>query len=358
MALQSSGSISFSQIAAEFGTPSGKNMGAFRVSQTVSALSNLPLDTGVPQTGQIKFSDFYNKRLNVVVDCGSGNKVNAKTNYTNNTSVTVIGGFLSKPTSPTGARIWIHTNGTIASDQSAASVTQTYCSLLTGSWDSSNILQVDVGPSGVVLGAGGDGGGGGSANTGSVSGGNNGVNGTSAVGVSATNTVIITNRGTIAGGGGGGGGGGGAEGYTHQSGYNADGYADAAGSGGGGGAGSPAGSGGSTGSASCIYRCGSTGANNGGNGTTSSAGGGGAAAGVGGGNGTTATGGAGGNGGGLGSSASSGGSGSAGGARVTTGTGGSSGAGGYSIVVTSNGTGVSISGNTLQGSVAYSTSPS
>ena len=67
MALQASGPISFSQIANEFGTPPGKNLGAYRVSQTVGTLSSLPLDTGVPQSGTINFSDFYSKKLNVVV---------------------------------------------------------------------------------------------------------------------------------------------------------------------------------------------------------------------------------------------------------------------------------------------------
>ena len=71
MALQASGtSISASQIRDEFGATSGTsvNFGAYRVSQTVSGLLNMPLDAGVPQSGEIKFSDFYSKRLNVVVD--------------------------------------------------------------------------------------------------------------------------------------------------------------------------------------------------------------------------------------------------------------------------------------------------
>jgi hypothetical protein len=51
MALQSSGAISFSQIANEFGTPSGKNLGAYRISQSVGALSNLPLDSGYSSIG-------------------------------------------------------------------------------------------------------------------------------------------------------------------------------------------------------------------------------------------------------------------------------------------------------------------
>jgi hypothetical protein len=66
MALQASGSISASQISNEFGLPPGRNLGAYRVSQSVGTLSNLPLDTGIPQSGSISFSDFYSKRLNIV----------------------------------------------------------------------------------------------------------------------------------------------------------------------------------------------------------------------------------------------------------------------------------------------------
>ena len=70
MALQSSGQISFSDISNEFGNAG--SLGAYRVSQTIGELSNLPLDNGVPQTGAISFSDFYSKRLNIVVNYHSG----------------------------------------------------------------------------------------------------------------------------------------------------------------------------------------------------------------------------------------------------------------------------------------------
>mgnify|MGYP003335553806 CR=1 FL=1 len=71
MALQALGNpISASQIRSEFGATSGTSVsfGAYRVSQTVSGLTDMPLDAGIPKSGQIKFSDFYSKRLNVVVD--------------------------------------------------------------------------------------------------------------------------------------------------------------------------------------------------------------------------------------------------------------------------------------------------
>ena len=73
MALQGPGNkISFSDIRNEFGTPRDNNIGAYRVSETYGAMSNLPLDNGIPQSGRINWSDFYNKRLNLIVDCYSG----------------------------------------------------------------------------------------------------------------------------------------------------------------------------------------------------------------------------------------------------------------------------------------------
>jgi hypothetical protein len=65
--------IRFTDIVNEFGLPTGKNLGAYRISQNVGTLTNLPLDDGIPQSvsigsSTIRFSDFYNKRLNVVID--------------------------------------------------------------------------------------------------------------------------------------------------------------------------------------------------------------------------------------------------------------------------------------------------
>ena len=80
MALQSSGQISYSNITDEFGSPGNGGIGAYRVTETVGGLSNLGLDNNqnnpptseMPQSGQISFSDFYGKRLNVVVDHHTG----------------------------------------------------------------------------------------------------------------------------------------------------------------------------------------------------------------------------------------------------------------------------------------------
>ena len=85
MAVKSSGSpLAFSEIEAEFGQNNDRDLGEYRVSQTVGGLSNQPLDTGIPQSGAIKFSDFYSKRLNVIIDYHSTNENRptvAKTRY-------------------------------------------------------------------------------------------------------------------------------------------------------------------------------------------------------------------------------------------------------------------------------------
>ena len=109
MALQGSGQISFSQIENEFGQNGERSLGDYRTSQSVGELSNLPLDSGIPSSGQIKFSDFYSKRLNIVVDMHSGGdefRKSAKNDKWNNNNLTVIGGFRSKKED--GSKIIIH----------------------------------------------------------------------------------------------------------------------------------------------------------------------------------------------------------------------------------------------------------
>jgi hypothetical protein len=249
MALQASGPISFSQISNEFGSPSGKNLGAYRIGQTVGDLT-IPLDAGIPTSGQIKFSDFYSKSLNVVVYC-SGNRVDARSRYNDNNNVFVIGGYKTRPASSFGTKVWIHTNESISSNIPASSApNRQYCSLITGGWEGGTDLRLDIGTSGVVYGAGGNGGNGGDGDS---SPGTAGGNGTSAIGVNYQ-PIIITNRGTIQGGTGGGGGGGGAFAQDKDR-YGRTATTRTSGGGGGGGMGSPAGSGGlgGTGSRSNAY---------------------------------------------------------------------------------------------------------
>jgi hypothetical protein len=130
MALQVSGPIDAAGIRTEFGATNGTSVrfSAYRVSQTISGLTDMPLDAGIPQSGPIKFSDFYSKKLNVVVDytpvgVGTTTRVTARTDYdANNSKIVVIGNFRQRPVSPAGTKVWIHTNGTVGSDTNAPNI--------------------------------------------------------------------------------------------------------------------------------------------------------------------------------------------------------------------------------------------
>jgi hypothetical protein len=199
MALQSSGPISFSEIANEFGSPIGNNIGAYRISPTIGSLQNIPLDTEIPQTGQISFSNFYGKKLNMVVDLydipQDSTRLDAKNRYDNN-FVTVVGGFKGKPLTSSGSKVYINVNKRIGSLKG----NRNYVALKTGFWDSNTELIISVGSQGGIYGAGGNGGNGGGTGNGT-----NGTDGTSALGIQYPSKVI--NQGVIKGGRGGGGGG-------------------------------------------------------------------------------------------------------------------------------------------------------
>ena len=204
--LQGSGNrISFGQISAEFGLPPGKNIGAYRVSETYGAMSNIPLDIGIPQSGQIKFSDFHGKQLNVVVnyyDGSSERRVLARNRYNNgpgNGRVKVVGGFRGKPSNSGGSRVIIHVNKDLGSELDGSRGMK--CALRTGSWNNNTNLDIYIGGSGAIMGAGAKGGRGGNRSNGP----GNGKRGTSGLGVQYP--VDIWNYGFLAGGGGGGGGG-------------------------------------------------------------------------------------------------------------------------------------------------------
>jgi hypothetical protein len=315
MALQGSGQISFSQIENEFGQNGERSLGDYRTSQSVGELSNLPLDSGIPTSGQIKFSDFYSKRLNIIVDMHSGGdefRQSAKNDKWNNNNLTVIGGFRSKKED--GSKIIVHVNKKFGSDKSSVN----NCAVRTGSWNSSSSIQVDVGGEGQILGAGGDGGQGGVC----LGGGQPGGSGTSGLGIDHNGvTVNVLSGGIIRAGFGGGGGGGGGR----QTDKGSD--RRASGGGGGGGAGFPAGNGGQPGNGCANGSSGSSG-----NETTAGDGGGG------GNNGNQAYGASGGEGGQFGEAANGGGSSQAGG-----GSGGGDGAAirrnsGFSVTINNSGT--------------------
>jgi hypothetical protein len=193
------GTIKFSDITNEFGTPPGKNLGAFRVSRSVGTLSNLPLDVDVPQSGSISFGNLRNKRLNVVIDYtglpDNSTRLNARSDYNANSRVVVIGGFKTRPSSPQNIRLIINANTRIGS----APGNQLNVALRTGNWrDSANnaltTVIMELGSASRIYGAGGRGG---------NSNGGNGENGTSAIGIDYPTTV--NNQGRIQCGGGGGG---------------------------------------------------------------------------------------------------------------------------------------------------------
>ena len=209
MAVKASGSpLSFSEIETEFGQNSDRDLGEYRVSQTVGGLSNQPLDTSIPQSGAIKFSDFYSKRLNVVIDYHSGSTENrpndARTKYQAGSASgnrTVIGGFKDRILdNSSGSKVRIHVNKTIGS--AVGNINN--CAVRTGSFETGTVVSVEVGSSGAIYGAGGDGG---EAGDGEGANGSNGGSGSSGLGVQFSGTTVI-NNGVISAGYGGGGGGG------------------------------------------------------------------------------------------------------------------------------------------------------
>jgi hypothetical protein len=391
MTVKASGSsLSFTDIYTEFGLPPGKNLGAYRLNGgiTVSGLESLALDNEVnsvgiitplmPRSGAIKFSDFYGKKLNVVVDYTVATGYATRKDYStarakyNDGSNTTILGFALKDEAPDTTKVWIHTNGNVGSDQKASGISTTYCSLLTGTWSATTDLRLDIGTSGAIYGAGGNGGKGGDTSGGSSSGGEVGKTGSSALGIQHT-PIIITNRGSIVAGGGGAGGGGAGNGQVHKRGspYIGDGankyyFSAAGGGGGGGGRGLPSGNGGGGGSVALpgnrMDGSTLTAGNDGSNGTKSAGGKGGnnssasnndssATGGVGGGGANNGS--AGGSEGGTNGTSSQGGSGSSG----SDSSGNIGGLSGYSIIFLNNGTGVTINGNVAIGNTITNTIP-
>ena len=226
-------SLSFQEIEAEFGAQSPRSLGSYRHTQTVNGLTFDGIDTGVPSSGEIKFSDFYSKSLNIVVDCYSGgdeSRINAKVNKWGNNSIVIINpSTVSKKEE--GTRITIRVNKKFGSDKSDPK----HCALRTGTWVNPAQVIVDLGSNAEIYGAGGDGGDGAQGTT---TNGFAGGDGSSGLGIEHQGTVINYRSGSLisAGFGGGGGGGGGRETSKNDR--------RAGGGGGGGGAGFPFGLGG------------------------------------------------------------------------------------------------------------------
>ena len=217
--------ISFTDIKNEFGMPPGKNLGAYRMSVNVGSLSNLGLDnvddtsqthrpptSSMPQSGTIRFSDFYQKRLNVVVDYYSGppeketsNNVTIRTGYKQYKAgkVKILGFKSSPPSNTSGTKIIIHVNKKLQRSRSGEEANSKITLRTGGAWEEGTQLRVDVGANGRIFGAGGKGGKGGKV----AVPGHPGKDGTSALGMAFTGDVHVHPGGRIIGGGGGGGGG-------------------------------------------------------------------------------------------------------------------------------------------------------
>ena len=129
MVVKNSGTkLRFTEIENEFGQNPGRSLGRYRSShpnfgnKNLGELSNLPLDTGIPASGTIKFSDFYGKRLNVVVDLHSSGSTNFDVDvYANrfaNGNYNIVGNYrpsVTKSQWQGGKKVIIHINKTFGS---------------------------------------------------------------------------------------------------------------------------------------------------------------------------------------------------------------------------------------------------
>ena len=230
------GQIAASDLRSVFGETGANgrvDLGNFRVTHNVDQMTNMPLDEGVPQGGQITFNDLRGKRLNIIVRYGNEARPNTGKERYNGGGGNVV---VFRPSSSAGCRVTLHVRGQVTT--SGDERNQRYrCALRTGGgWESDTRLEVNVGGSGEIVGGGGDGGNGSSNED--VQG-DGGRDGSSGLGVAYTlYKLTVQSGGEIRAGGGGGGGGG--TGREDSRSNNRKG----GGGGGGGGAGVPPGRGG------------------------------------------------------------------------------------------------------------------
>ena len=228
MAIKASGgnpptqSLSFSEIENEFGQNVKRSLGDYRMNNlNIGALTEVSLsrdgcginaNSDIPVDDQeIKFSDFFSARQNIIIDLHSvnENRVNAKNDKFNQSNpignFAIIGGSTGKngpkPSNTNGKKVIIHVTKLIGS----ASGNVNNVALRTGPWNTGTEVLVEI-DGGIVAGAGGNGGNGVENGTGQPGG-----DGTSALGIDYDDTDIQTTEGgkIICGFGGGGAGGGG-----------------------------------------------------------------------------------------------------------------------------------------------------
>jgi len=242
MALQGIGqSISFKDIKDEFGLPTDNRFGNYRITEQLKddcddVFKTFPLDDGIPQNGQIKFSDFYSKKLNLVVDVFSEStteeEINVYKRYTDEPNKVIVVGGKGNKNKIGGSRIRVVVNQKVGSGIGNS----TKCALRTdSSWPTDTDIIIYVEGKGKIAGAGGNGGRGADGLSNNAAAGSPGG---SAIGVEKDGTQIFLAGGGIITQGFGGGGGGGAGRETSKR------DRRAGGGGGGGGAGIPAGTGG------------------------------------------------------------------------------------------------------------------
>ena len=170
MVLQQQGTpISFGQIKNEFGSKNN-SFGSYRVSHDIGGLENLPLDSGIPQTGSISFSDFYGKKLNIVINC-QGGRVDQGTNVANYGNAVVVGSLRGAPKRSKsgwqgGKKVIIHINGTYSSygARTKGSQSERSWAFQTGVvgdgqyWPEDTSMTIDASATARVVGKGGNGG--------------------------------------------------------------------------------------------------------------------------------------------------------------------------------------------------------
>ena len=197
MTLPTVGIMSVSAINTEFGI--SPSFGAYRVNENHAGLL-YPLDTGVPVSGIIKFSDFYGKKRNHVIkifdfnytddegevvahpDNGDERRIDVKADkWADDRIVRVIGGFAGKRES--GSKIYI----TVAKKVGSQKGKLTDCALITGTWGTSDVVIDLVGGNCTVSGAGGNGGRGADGITNAAK---LGGNGSSGIGIQHSGTVV------------------------------------------------------------------------------------------------------------------------------------------------------------------------